>query len=181
MTVSLGNVSGIIRPMNDHESEHMTNHDRQATAFHEAGHAVVALALGRSLQKVSIAPNELRLGLCKVAPGTSRPRQDFLEGEMQLLFAGIAAEAQFTGQYNVEGARQDLNMIRRIALQKVSAPKQIERLERKMLDKAEYLLSRPGHREAVSRIAAELLTHTTISGRAARYLFERSLKEFAER
>ena len=43
-----------------------------------------------------------------------------------------------------------------------------------MLDKAEYILDQPGVWLAVQRIAEELLLHTTISGRAARHLFDRA-------
>ena len=31
-----------------------------ATAYHEAGHAVMAMAVGRSIQKVTIAPGKLQ-------------------------------------------------------------------------------------------------------------------------
>jgi hypothetical protein len=36
----------------------------EITAYHEAGHAVMALALGRPVHRVSIQPNEDRLGQC---------------------------------------------------------------------------------------------------------------------
>ena len=36
----------------------------KATAYHEAGHAVAALALERPVMKVSIRPDRERLGIC---------------------------------------------------------------------------------------------------------------------
>ena len=43
-----------------------------------------------------------------------------------------------------------------------------------MLAKVEYLLADDGHWRAVERIAAELLKLGSISGRAARHLFDRA-------
>ena len=99
--------------------------DEIATAHHEAGHAAVALARGRPAERVSMMPNQFRLGHCKLDKGTIRHSRD-------------------------------------------------------LLDKTEYLLNQPGVWQAVERIAAELLQRTTISGRAARHLFEAAQAE-AER
>jgi len=38
----------------------------EATAYHEAGHAVVALVLGRPVEKVTIRENTLRLGQVQI-------------------------------------------------------------------------------------------------------------------
>jgi len=48
-----------------------------------------------------------------------------------------------------------------------------ERAEKRLLAKVEYLLADDGHWRAVELIAAELLAQGVISGRAARYLFDR--------
>ena len=47
---------------------------RLAAAYHEAGHAVMALSLGRLIQKVTILPSksqfgEVRLGVCEIRKG----------------------------------------------------------------------------------------------------------------
>ena len=47
---------------------------RLTTAFHEAGHAVMAQIVGRPIEKVSISPAHLqsggmRLGVCKLQKG----------------------------------------------------------------------------------------------------------------
>jgi hypothetical protein len=55
--------------------------------------------------------------------------------------------------------------------------RQVERLERRMLDKAECILDQPGVWPAAERIAAELLLHTIISGLAARHLFDQAAAE----
>jgi ATP-dependent Zn protease len=151
-----------------------------ATAYHEAGHAVMALALGRHVQRVSIQPNHLRLGRCELKKGAFRPAKDAIETEMLILLGGLAAEARHTGQYAYGGAAQDLRGVRTLAQMRASSPRQAERLERRMLDKTEHILDQPGVWLAAIRIAEELLRSTIISGRAARHLFDQAAAE-AER
>ena len=61
-------------------------HD-EVTAYHEAGHAVIALALGRTIHKVSVLPNRERLGECRFGKGNARATDDWLEPAQ---IAGIA-------------------------------------------------------------------------------------------
>jgi ATP-dependent Zn protease len=144
----------------------------EATAYHEAGHAVVALALGRPVHQVSILPNSEHLGRCDFRKGAFRPSEDWLEREILIALGGLAAEARFTGDYAWEGAGRDRQYVRRLAVQR-AGERQAERLERRLLAKAEHLLTRDGHWRAVELIAAELLQRGAISGRAARHLFDR--------
>lgn len=145
-----------------------------ATAYHEAGHAVVALALGRPVQRVSVEPNHLRLGVCEIRKGTFRPSKDWLETEVLILLGGLAAEARHAGDYHWDAASQDLRNLRSLTKQRAGSASQIDRLERRLLDKTEHLLDQPGHWEAVELIAAELLRCAVISGRAARHLFDQA-------
>ena len=147
------------------------------TAYHEAGHAVMALILDRPIQKVSIQPDEKRLGHCEVKKGVIRPSDDRLEADMLILLAGPAAEAVIAGRYNWNGAALDLRGVHRLAMMRGGAEKQAERLARRMLSRAEHLLAQDAHWRAVELIAAELVTHQIISGRAARHLFERAVRE----
>lgn len=142
-----------------------------ATAYHEAGHAVVALALKRPVQRVSVLPDENRLGWCEFKKGVFRPTEDWLEREMLISLAGLAAEAQFTGAYAWDGATHDMKIVRRLSVQRAGA-RQFEKLERRMLSKVEHLLSDAGHWRAVELIAAELLKSKVISGRAAQHFFD---------
>lgn len=144
----------------------------RATAYHEAGHAVMALALGRPIQKVTIAPNQNYLGACQIQKGRFKPTKDWLEDEMLILFAGMVAESQVTGRYCPNGASQDLRGIRRYALMRASGESQVERLERRLLDKTEHLLADTATWQAVELVAEELLKSETISGRAARHFFD---------
>src|SRR5947209_17945415 len=144
----------------------------EATAYHEAGHAVVALALGRPVHHVSVLPDRELLGVCQFRKGVFRPSEDWLEREMLIALAGMAAEARHSGAYNWDGAGRDRQYVRRLAVQR-AGERQAERLERRMLAKVEHLLAQEGHWRAVELIAAELLRCGTLSGRAARHLFER--------
>src|SRR5882724_12821034 len=90
----------------------------EATAYHEAGHAVVALLLDRPVQCVSILPDRDHLGVCEFGKGVCRPSEDWLEREMLIALGGIAAEARFTGIYAWDAARHDQQYVHRLAVQR---------------------------------------------------------------
>ncbi len=57
--------------------------DLVATAFHEAGHAVAALAVGRIVERVTIVPGKTfaglhTLGKCQIPKGRYKPSKDWL-------------------------------------------------------------------------------------------------------
>ena len=143
----------------------------ESTAYHEAGHAVIAIALGRSVQRVSILPKLQTLGRCEFQKGKPRPTEDWLEREILISLAGLAAEARHTGQYSWAGATQDLQSVQRLAVMR-AGERHYERLQKRLLAKVEHMLERPELWRAVELIASELLKSETISGRAVVHLFE---------
>jgi hypothetical protein len=145
---------------------------KELTAYHEAGHAVMALLMGRSVQKVSIIPSQNRLGAVTMQKGRSKQVQDKLEAEMLILLAGMAAEGRISGQYNLQGAAQDLRMTEKLAMSRAGNARQATKLIHKMLDKTQHLLTSKGTWAAVKAIAKELLEHESISGRAAKHHLE---------
>ena len=154
----------------------MTSHEQSqelCTAYHEAGHAVMALVFDRPVQKVSILPDQRRLGHCELRKGVSRSSQDRLEADILILLAGVVAEAMHSGAYNWTGAAMDLQSVRRLAVMR-SGQGQADKLTRRLLAKTEHLLQQTRHRNAVNTIAAELIGKKTISGRTARHHFEQS-------
>lgn len=156
-----------------------------ATAYHEAGHAVMALVLGRPVERITIVPGKTHAGIstagrCQIQKGRFRPSKDELEDEVLILFAGMAAEAQVTGEYSTGGAVQDLRAIRRFVESRAGGQRQVERLERRLLDKTEYLLSDSATWQAVQLIVGQLLEHQTISGRTARHLLEQAQRSARE-
>jgi ATP-dependent Zn protease len=148
-----------------------------ATAYHEAGHAVMALKLGRPIQKVTISPAQLqnggnRLGACEIQKGQHKSSKDWLEESVLILFSGMVAESHFTEQYCFEGASQDLRIAKRLLASRARTESQLKRLERRLLSKTEYLLGNRENSKAVELIANELLQKETISGRAVRHLIQ---------
>src|SRR5262245_58443221 len=99
----------------------------EATAYHEAGHAVAALALDRPVVKVSIRADRDRLGICFFGKAVFRPSEDWLEREVLIALAGLAAEARHTGTYDHVGAARDLRYARGLALQRAGNERQAER------------------------------------------------------
>lgn len=154
------------RKLNDMEAPYDA-----ATAYHEAGHAVVALALGQPVQRVSIQPHRDHLGQCEYRKGVYRPSEDWLERQVLIALGGLAAEARYTGQYAWNGAARDQRYVHGLAVQR-AGERQAARLQRRLLAKAEHLLADEGYWRAVELIAAELLRCGTISGRTARHLFD---------
>jgi hypothetical protein len=152
----------------------MERPDDEATAYHEAGHAVLALILGRPVHEVTIRPDRERLGVCEFGKAAIRPNEDWIEREMLIALGGLAAEARHTDNYAWDQADRDLQYVRDLAVER-AGPRRAERLERRLLAKAEHLLAKEGHWRAVERIAAELLRRGTVSGRAVRHFFEEAL------
>jgi hypothetical protein len=148
-----------------------------ATAYHEAGHAVIALALGRAISRVTVVPNQRYLGACHLQKSRFKPTKDWLEDEILILFAGMVAESRVTGKLCASGATQDLRGVRRLATMRAGGDRQVERLERRLLDKTEYLVNDSTYWLAIETIAKELMVHQTISGRAARHHFELAEKQ----
>lgn len=144
-------------------------HD-EATAFHEAGHAVVAMILGRPVEEVSILADRECLGVCRFGKNRYRPSEDWLEREILIALGGIAAEARHTGNYAWDAAARDQRYVRELTVQRAGEAR-ADRLQKRLLAKAEHLLAQEPHWQAVTLIAKELLRLGAISGRAVRHLF----------
>ena len=150
--------------------------DAQATltAYHEAGHAVIALQMGRTVREISILPGGKRLGFCEMAKG-GRPPKDALEADLLILLAGMAAEAKVSGRYGLDGASQDLRMAEKLALHRAGNARHAERLLERALDKVEHLMRDAATWSAIDLIAAELLKAGVLSGRAARHFHAQAM------
>ena len=134
----------------------------------------MAAIMERPIQKVSIAPGKLqtggsRLGVCQMQKGRRKASNDWLEDEVLILFAGMVAESHFTGAYCPHGAGQDLRAISRLTQTRGGSEQQLKRIQRRMLDKTEHLLSDETIAQAIRLVAEELLAKTTISGRLVKH------------
>lgn len=94
--------------------------ERSTTAWHEAGHAVVRLALGGKVDKVSILPRGQALGVTYSVQEEDRllMTRDSLHTELRVLMGGRAAEEQFVGWVSA-GASNDMERASQIARQAV--------------------------------------------------------------
>lgn len=90
----------------------------EATAYHEAGHAVIPLALGRPAQQISVLPDRDSLGQYEFGKNVFRPSEDWLEREILIALGGIAAEAVYTGRYAWDGASRDEEYVRRLCIRR---------------------------------------------------------------
>lgn len=142
------------------------------TAYHEAGHAVMALVLDRPVERVSVRPGHETDGICHFGKKVYRPSEDWIEREILIALGGIAAEARFTGDYDWHAAGKDQRYVARLATER-AGEKRAERLQRRLLSRAEHIIGQEQNWKAVELIAAELLQHGEISGRTVRHLFER--------
>src|SRR5262249_8435380 len=74
--------------------------------------------LDRPVVKVSILADRDRAGICFFGKSVFRPSEDWLEREVLIALAGLAAEARQTGEYNRDAAARDLRYARGLAIQR---------------------------------------------------------------
>jgi len=96
----------------------MTVDERKTTAYHEAGHAVVAALLPNAdpIHKVTIIPRGRALGVMMQLPEFDRHTHSkaFLEAQLAILMGGRVAEEIFTGRIT-SGAGNDIERATEIA------------------------------------------------------------------
>ena len=88
------------------------------TAYHEAGHALVAAILPNSdpVHKVTIIPRGMALGITMQLPENDKlsHSKDYLESRLAILMAGCIAEEKFTHQVTT-GAGNDIERATELA------------------------------------------------------------------
>ena len=103
----------------------ISDEERKVTAFHEAGHAVIALrAPGLDpLHKVTIVPRGRALGITASLPEEDRHNytKEWLEGKLMMLFGGRVAEEMVFGRSKITtGAGNDIERATAIARRMVT-------------------------------------------------------------
>ena len=146
------------------------------TAYHEAGHAVIAIMVGRTVNKVSIVPGGKRLGVCKMNKGRTKASQDALEADLLILLAGMAAEGRKSGRYNMQGASQDIRDAEKLALMRAGNANQAGKVLKRALDKVHHLFDQAATWNATKAIAQALLESQTISGREAEHHYRLAIE-----
>ena len=96
----------------------ISDEEKKNTAFHEAGHALMAVLIPEAdpIHKVSIIPRGLALGLTQQLPLDDRYTytKDYLEAQLSVLMAGRIAEILFLGK-TTTGAANDFEKSTEIA------------------------------------------------------------------
>ncbi len=102
----------------ERKSLQLTARERVVTAWHEAGHAVVAALLPHAdpVHKVSIVPRGRAMGVTMQLPDTDRHTytREYLETQLAILMGGRAAEQLFL-QTETSGASNDIERATDIA------------------------------------------------------------------
>jgi cell division protease FtsH len=101
----------------------MSDAEKRNTAYHEAGHALVAVCLPNAdpLHKVTIIPRGMALGVTHQSPGADRHlmAEAELESRLRVLMGGHAAERLVLASIST-GAENDLKEATRLASRMVA-------------------------------------------------------------
>jgi cell division protease FtsH len=96
----------------------ISDEEKRSTAYHEAGHALVAALIPEAdpIHKVTIIPRGLALGITQQLPLDDRYTysKEYLEAQLSVLLAGRVAETIFLGQ-TTTGAANDFEKATEIA------------------------------------------------------------------
>jgi cell division protease FtsH len=91
----------------------ITESEKKVTAYHEAGHALVAYMVPGSdpLHKVTIIPRGMALGLTQQLPETDKHNytREYVEGQIAILMGGRCAEQMFL-DLETTGAANDIEV-----------------------------------------------------------------------
>jgi len=101
----------------------MSEHERELTAYHEAGHTIVAKTVPGAdpLHKVTIVPRGISLGMTQQLPSEDRytASRSYLVNRLAILMGGRVAEMLVFGEES-SGAGQDIKMATEQARRMVS-------------------------------------------------------------
>ncbi len=147
---------------------------REATAYHEAGHAIMAIWCSLPFHYVTIVPDADKWSLGHVLYRSRRKRDQFyhdslnprlsswVEKQVLCLYAGGLAERESTGRWNRVGARSFRDKAYEVGSLLYEGPT-LDKYLAFMLSRAEDLICGPLLWPHVELIAADLLKHETLT------------------
>jgi len=152
------------------------------TAYHEAGHAVMAHLCGQIVTKVEIVGDEEHTGSVSCLRFLEEPRWGIdkympsaaIEARILCLIAGIAAENIVTGDKSWREPDDDLDEAVRLGLRVVRSCDRVLPLLEEARDHAADLLHR--HWNAVAVLAGLLLIHRRLTRDQLRQVMAASLE-----
>jgi ATP-dependent Zn protease len=153
-----------------------------ATAYHEAGHVVAAIELGKSFKYVTIAPGEDSLGHIRTVGWRGATPDIHMDSRMERridshvlwLLAGMAAEWTHSGRRNWRGAGSDFDYAIDVAIHRFP-PDTVGKYLDYMLYRARDFVQTPVNWKRIEAIAAALLTETRLSARQCREIGMKAL------
>jgi hypothetical protein len=158
----------------------------EATAYHEAGHAVMALELRRRFKHVTVVPKDDSLGhvLKTDAPDWFRPdcpgfgdelkTERWIERELLIGPAGVAAEGRFLGRRNQRGASSDYRTAINLGSYIYCDPTLLGKYLEFMIERVRVLVAQPANWIRIEALARELIEWGHLSYRQAREVCRRA-------
>lgn len=146
------------------------------TAFHEAGHAVMAQLRGRQVTEVEIVGDREHTGMVHSLAFPPDPEDgvppeaenDDVERQLKVILAGTVAEAMVSGRRVWDETSEDLNVAVRLGMRLVDDCEDVLPLLEGIGADVERDLNR--HWSAVEMLADELLDRKTLTGSEVRKL-----------
>ena len=140
------------------------------TAFHEAGHAVMAELCGRLLTEVEILGDRDHTGSVQSLALHPKPdaEAEDIERHLRIVLAGTIAEMVVTGRESWDETSEDLDAAVRLAMQLVDDCEDVLPLLGDLRVGVERDLRQ--HWPAVEMLAGELLDRKTLTGSEVRKL-----------
>jgi hypothetical protein len=169
----------------------MTKADRQrraleAVAYHEAGHAVVALELRRGFRYATIVPETTSLGHLKPTKTPASFRPDIntdrrtsarIEREVLIGLAGLVAEGIHRGRRNHGGASSDCRQVSNLASYHYGYGEVLTKWIDYMLARTEALVGSPPNWVKVEALAKQLIIHRRLGVKRVREVCELAIKD----
>lgn len=169
----------------------------EATAYHEAGHTVMAFIVRRRILGVSIIPDKRTRGHVRLTKRGDKfyehvetvseldlKTRAMVEAEIMFTYAGPIAEELFRGKANTRGSWGDYHSAAyRLSSSSVCSfdPEERRAYSTWLWCRAKYVLKRPQHWAAVENLAWELLQRRRIGGRTVRQIIVAAMQEWARR
>jgi len=145
------------------------------TAFHEAGHAVMAELCGRLLTEVEIVGDREHTGSVQslaFLPNPDAEAED-IERHLKIVLAGTVAETIISGRQGWDETSEDLDAAVRLGMRLVDDCEDVLPLLQDIGADVKQDLDR--HWPAVEMLATELLDRKTLTGSEVRNLLKQHL------
>lgn len=145
----------------------------RATAYHEAGHAVMSHLLRCKVVSVTLGEQDDSLGsVTGHAPGAwfqpdvngDRRTCSYIENQVLILMSGEAAEFLYTGVHNADGMSSDFSTAVSLAARLMGDNEEIEAYLNWMRIRARNMLRNPRNWRLVEALATALLAEKPANG-----------------